>query len=123
MDLGEVLRGVGLRRAGDLAAIALLGRIGEGVSPFHFLLMISQDQTKGLLREAVNLGWKLAAVLTSAVPTALFATYETERRPFAQRLVASTDRAFTATTRATAWAGFVRTQVVPRLAPLALRLP
>ena len=41
---------------------------------------------------------------------------------FARRLVASNDRAFTAAMRATDWAGFVRTQGVPRLAPLALRL-
>ncbi len=36
--------------------------------------------------------------------------------------MATTDRAFTAATRASAWAGFVRTQLVPRLLPLALRL-
>lgn len=75
------------------------------------------------LGDAANLGWKLAVVRTSAASAVLLAIYEAERMLFARRLVASTDRAFTAATRATGWAGFVRTQVVPRLAPLALRLP
>lgn len=75
------------------------------------------------LGDAVNLGWKLAALLHHAAPEALLDTYEAERIPFARRLVATTDRAFSAATRATAWASFVRAQVVPRLLPLALRLP
>jgi 2-polyprenyl-6-methoxyphenol hydroxylase-like FAD-dependent oxidoreductase len=74
------------------------------------------------LGDAVNLGWKLAAVLRQAAPEALLATYETERMPFARQLVATTDRAFTAATRPSAWASFVRSQVVPRLLPVALRL-
>ncbi len=75
------------------------------------------------LGDAANLGWKLAAVLRGAAPPALLDTYEAERWPFARRLVATTDRAFTAAVRATAWASFVRTQLLPRLLPLALRLP
>ena len=97
--------------------VFLVGDAGHVHSPVG-----GQGMNTGL-GDAANLGWKLAAVLTGAAPTALLATYEAERMPFARRLVASTDRAFTAATRATAWAGFVRTQVVPRLAPLALRLP
>ena len=74
--------------------------------------------------DAVNLGWKLAAALRPAAPAeALLATYEAERLPFARQLVATTDRAFTGATRASAWASFVRTQLAPRLLPLALRLP
>ena len=76
------------------------------------------------LGDAVNLGWKLAAALRpAAAAEALLATYEAERLPFARELVATTDRAFTGATRASAWAGFVRTQLAPRLLPLALRLP
>jgi 2-polyprenyl-6-methoxyphenol hydroxylase-like FAD-dependent oxidoreductase len=72
--------------------------------------------------DAVNLGWKLAAALRSATPAeALLATYEAERLPFARQLVATTDRAFTGATRPSAWAGFVRSQLAPRLLPLALR--
>lgn len=75
------------------------------------------------LGDAVNLGWKLAAALRHPAPAALLDTYEAERRPFAQQLVATTDRAFRAATRATGWASFVRTRLVPLLLPMVLRLP
>ena len=74
------------------------------------------------LGDAVNLGWKLAAVLRHAAPDALLDTYEAERLPFARELVRTTDEAFTAVTRPSAWNSFVRTQVAPRLVPLAFRL-
>ena len=39
------------------------------------------------LQDAVNLGWKLAAVLNGHVDPALLATYEAERRPAAERVL------------------------------------
>ena len=39
------------------------------------------------LQDAVNLGWKLAAVLSGRVGPALLATYEAERRPAAERVI------------------------------------
>jgi hypothetical protein len=39
------------------------------------------------LQDGVNLGWKLAAVLNGRVNPALLATYETERRPAAERVI------------------------------------
>jgi 2-polyprenyl-6-methoxyphenol hydroxylase-like FAD-dependent oxidoreductase len=39
------------------------------------------------LQDAVNLGWKLAAVLQGRVDAGLLATYEGERRPAAERVV------------------------------------
>ncbi len=39
------------------------------------------------LQDAVNLGWKLAAVLNGRVEPALLASYETERRPAAERVI------------------------------------
>jgi 2-polyprenyl-6-methoxyphenol hydroxylase-like FAD-dependent oxidoreductase len=39
------------------------------------------------LQDAVNLGWKLAAVLAGRVEPALLATYEAERRPAAERVI------------------------------------
>jgi hypothetical protein len=45
--------------------------------------------------DAVNLAWKLAAVLHGGGSDALLDTYELERLPFARKLVATTDRAFT----------------------------
>ena len=52
------------------------------------------------LGDVVNLGWKLAAALRHPAPAALLDTYEAERRPLAQQLVATTDRTFRAATRA-----------------------
>ena len=37
----EIVRGAALRRAGRLAVTAPLGRIGAGLSPFSFLLVLS----------------------------------------------------------------------------------
>jgi 2-polyprenyl-6-methoxyphenol hydroxylase-like FAD-dependent oxidoreductase len=39
------------------------------------------------LQDAVNLGWKLAAVVAGGAETALLDTYEAERRPAAERVV------------------------------------
>jgi hypothetical protein len=39
--------------------------------------------------DAVNLGWKLAAVLEGWAPNALLDSYESERRPVAQRTIAA----------------------------------
>ena len=73
--------------------------------------------------DAVNLGWKLAAVLRGQAPAALLDTYAAERMPFAQQLVATTDRAFMAATRPSGWASWLRTQVLLRLLPWVLRMP
>jgi 2-polyprenyl-6-methoxyphenol hydroxylase-like FAD-dependent oxidoreductase len=42
------------------------------------------------LQDAVNLGWKLAAVLNGRVEPALLDTYEAERRPAAERVIMHT---------------------------------
>ena len=67
--------------------------------------------------DAVNLAWKLAAVLQGRAPTSLLDSYEPERIAFARRLVATTDRAFTGVTSSGAMARFVRLRVVPLLMP------
>ena len=72
--------------------------------------------------DAVNLAWKLAAVLTQESPATLLDTYETERIAFARVLVATTDRAFTIVTQPGALARLARTRVVPLVAPALLRL-
>ena len=46
------------------------------------------------LGDAINLAWKLAAVVQERAPARLLDTFEPERMAFAQRLVATTDRAF-----------------------------
>jgi 2-polyprenyl-6-methoxyphenol hydroxylase-like FAD-dependent oxidoreductase len=72
--------------------------------------------------DAVNLAWKLAAVLHGGAGDGLLATYEPERIGFARRLVATTDRAFTLVTKQGLAARFVRTRLVPLIAPLVFRL-
>ena len=72
--------------------------------------------------DAVNLAWKLAAVLNAGSAISLLDSYERERIGFARRLVATTDRVFTIVTRRGLLARFVRTRLVPLLAPLVFRL-
>ena len=72
--------------------------------------------------DAVNLAWKLAAVVQGGAAAALLDTYQPERIAFARRLVATTDRAFTLVTRQGAIARVVRTKIAPRVGPLLFRL-
>jgi len=67
--------------------------------------------------DAVNLAWKLAAVLHAKWPSSSLSSYECERRGFAQRLVATTDRAFTFVSRDGPLARLVRTRFVPAVLP------
>jgi hypothetical protein len=63
--------------------------------------------------DAINLAWKLKAVLAGGASEALLDTYEGERIAFAQRLVETTDRVFTLSTAEGRIANIVRTRVVP----------
>jgi 2-polyprenyl-6-methoxyphenol hydroxylase-like FAD-dependent oxidoreductase len=72
--------------------------------------------------DAVNLAWKLAAVLDGSAGDSLLATYEPERIAFARRLVATTDRGFTVVTKQGLIARWVRTRLVPRVISLLFRL-
>jgi 2-polyprenyl-6-methoxyphenol hydroxylase-like FAD-dependent oxidoreductase len=65
--------------------------------------------------DAVNLAWKLAAVIHDGAPDALLETYEAERIPFARKLVATTDRVFTLVSKSGSVAEFIRLKVLPRL--------
>jgi 2-polyprenyl-6-methoxyphenol hydroxylase-like FAD-dependent oxidoreductase len=67
--------------------------------------------------DAVNLAWKLAAVLQGRAGSPLLDTYEPERIAFARRLVATTDEAFTGVTSRGLIARLVRLRVVPLLVP------
>jgi 2-polyprenyl-6-methoxyphenol hydroxylase-like FAD-dependent oxidoreductase len=72
--------------------------------------------------DAVNLAWKLADVRRGRGPQALLETYAPERMAFARRLIATTDRGFTVATSPTGRARVVRTRVLPRVLPVAVRL-
>ena len=65
--------------------------------------------------DAVNLAWKLAAVLQGRADASLLDSYEPERIAFARRLVVTTDKAFTAVTSSGAIARLVRLHIVPLL--------
>lgn len=71
--------------------------------------------------DAVNLAWKLAAVLAGRANAALLDSYEPERVPFARSLVATTDRLFEAVVGRSFLARMVRTVVAPYLLPFLLR--
>lgn len=68
--------------------------------------------------DAVNLAWKLAAVVQGRANAALLDSYEPERIGFARTLVATTDQAFTSVTSSGAMARLVRLHIVPLLVPL-----
>jgi hypothetical protein len=67
--------------------------------------------------DAVNLSWKLAAVLRGRARPDLLDSYEPERIGFARRLVQTTDRAFTLASSEGKLAERIRTQLVPKIAP------
>jgi 2-polyprenyl-6-methoxyphenol hydroxylase-like FAD-dependent oxidoreductase len=71
--------------------------------------------------DAVNLAWKLAAVLEGRAKATLLDTYETERIAFARRLVATTDRAFEIATKRGRLAAIVRTRLFPLVVSIVFR--
>jgi hypothetical protein len=71
--------------------------------------------------DAVNLGWKLAAVLGGRADPVLLDSYEAERIPFARSLVRTTDRVFEAVVGRGVFSRLVRSVFAPIILPLALR--
>jgi 2-polyprenyl-6-methoxyphenol hydroxylase-like FAD-dependent oxidoreductase len=72
--------------------------------------------------DAINLAWKLAAVLRGAAPAAILDSYETERIAFARRLVATTDQGFTAVTSTNPLIRLLRLRALPAVVPWLFRL-
>jgi 2-polyprenyl-6-methoxyphenol hydroxylase-like FAD-dependent oxidoreductase len=72
--------------------------------------------------DAVNLAWKLAAVVQGRAGDGLLDTYELERMPFARRLVATTDRAFAFVNSEGRLAEIVRTRIAPLVLSGAFKL-
>ncbi len=72
--------------------------------------------------DAINLAWKLAAVIREQAGDDLLDSFEAERPVFARRLVATTDRVFTAVTAQGSFAEFMRAQIAPIFAKVAWRL-
>jgi 2-polyprenyl-6-methoxyphenol hydroxylase-like FAD-dependent oxidoreductase len=87
----------------------LLGDAGHVHSPAG-----GQGMNTGM-GDAVNLAWKLAAVLQQRADAKLLDTYETERIAFAHLLIKTTDRAFKFLTDKSPVSGFVRRRIMPKL--------
>ena len=87
----------------------LLGDAGHIHSPVG-----GQGMNTGI-GDAVNLAWKLAAVVHRQAAESILDTYEPERIAFARRLVETTDRAFTGVTSDGTIARTLRLHVVPLL--------
>jgi 2-polyprenyl-6-methoxyphenol hydroxylase-like FAD-dependent oxidoreductase len=74
------------------------------------------------IQDAWNLGWKLALAARGAAREALLDSYDAERRPVGGFVVRFTDRAFAVATSTNPLLRAVRTGLVPRMLPLAVRL-
>ena len=73
------------------------------------------------LGDAVNLGWKLAAILQGRADRKLLDSYEVERLAFARSLVASTDKVFRFATSRNPLIGFLRRNLMVHVIRLALK--
>lgn len=67
--------------------------------------------------DAVNLAWKIAAVIKKRAWEPVLDTYETERIRFAYRLVNTTDRVFQFASAQGPRAAFARTRIIPYIVP------
>lgn len=73
------------------------------------------------IADAINLSWKLAAVLKGTCSETLLDSYELERLPFAKKLVSTTDKVFQLVT-SRSFAGFMwRKLFFPHLMPLLFK--
>jgi 2-polyprenyl-6-methoxyphenol hydroxylase-like FAD-dependent oxidoreductase len=74
------------------------------------------------LQDAYNLAWKLALVVQGNAEATLLDSYDAERRPIAQWLLHNTDRGFKLVVSDSPLAGILRTQIIARVAALAMTL-
>jgi 2-polyprenyl-6-methoxyphenol hydroxylase-like FAD-dependent oxidoreductase len=72
--------------------------------------------------DAINLAWKLKAVLAGGAPDKLLDSYEVERIAFARRLVKTTDRVFSLATAEGRLAEIIRMRIVPLVIPAVAKL-
>jgi 2-polyprenyl-6-methoxyphenol hydroxylase-like FAD-dependent oxidoreductase len=90
----------------------LLGDAGHIHSPVG-----GQGMNTGI-GDAVNLAWKLAAVVQGRANATLLDSYEPERIGFARTLVTTTDQAFIGVTSSSAMARLIRLHIVPLVLPM-----
>lgn len=73
------------------------------------------------IQDAWNLGWKLAYAARRSAASLLLDSYEAERQPIGRAVLRLSDRPFVMATSRRWFFRFVRTHVVRRVLPLALR--
>lgn len=93
----------------------LLGDAAHVHSP-----MGGQGMNTGL-QDAYNLAWKLALVIGKRADDSLLDTYEVERRKVAQKLLETTDRAFTMIVSESWAASVFRTRLLAKVAAFAMK--
>jgi 2-polyprenyl-6-methoxyphenol hydroxylase-like FAD-dependent oxidoreductase len=74
------------------------------------------------LQDAYNLAWKLALVVSGRAGAGLLDSYEDERIPVAQRLLSTTDRAFSLIVSDNWLAGLFRTRILVKIMAFAMGL-
>ena len=89
--------------------VFLLGDAAHLTPPF-----IGQGLGAGM-RDAVNLAWKIAGVLTGGLPAAVLDTYEEERKPHARRMIALARNVGRAMTAGGEFGRLARRLVVPHM--------
>jgi len=72
--------------------------------------------------DAINLAWKLAAVLKQNAPEELLDSYEFERIAFARKLVKTTDQIFSVATAEGKIADLIRTRLAPLVIPTVTKV-
>ena len=73
--------------------------------------------------DAVNLGWKLAAVVRGRADASLLDSYEPERIAFARKLISTTDEAFGPMASNSFMSRMLRAYIAPNAARVLLHLP
>ncbi len=96
--------------------IFLLGDAAHVHSPVG-----GQGMNTGIM-DAINLAWKLTAVIKGQASENLLNTYHVERRAFAHKLVETTDRLFTFVTSENSFAEFLRNYLAPHVISAAYKL-
>jgi 2-polyprenyl-6-methoxyphenol hydroxylase-like FAD-dependent oxidoreductase len=74
------------------------------------------------IQDAWNLGWKLALVAQGVADPVLLDTYESERLHVGRFVLRFTDRVSSIATADSAFVRLMRTEIVPRLLPLLVRI-
>lgn len=93
----------------------LLGDAGHIHSPVG-----GQGMNTGI-GDAVNLAWKIAAVLQNRASESILNSYEIERMEFAHKLIKTTDKMFQAVTNEGLFGKFVRNVFFPYVLPFMMR--